>query len=982
MNTKNPARFRKKLIEVALPLDAINTASAREKSIRHGHPSTLHVWWARRPLAACRAVLFASFVDDPEYDPLYAGKPATIAARRDELFQLVEELVKWENSDDARILNRARAEIAASVASWKVEQGDLEKNAVLGDDEGQDRHDPNTSLPTRITVLDVLLKQAMPDAVDAFLQSHAPAVLDPFAGGGSIPLEAQRLGLRVRACDLNPVAVLINKALVELSPACQGLPPINPKAQVDAFKVWDRTRGLAEDIRFYGQIMGELAEGYVEHLYQPITISESMVAARPDLSSYRGQTLKVIAWLWAHTVTCPNPACGCELPLFRSYSVSTRAGSNAWISLASNGKRFDVDICVEGKPPSGGTVQRSGATCPNCSASINLAYIRAEGRDNRIGNKLLCIVAQGNRERLYLPPIDEHERLAGTAEPSWTPTDLMPREALGFRVQLYGITEYAGLFSARQLTFLSALLLAHTRTSKLIDDAVADRAVPHDFARAIKTLLGLAVGKSVVFHNMLARWRPNEGKSAPAFGRQTLSFVWDWTEANPFAGAGGDLGGIVEGTARVVENLPRAAPGVSEQEDATKLQSAPSSAVVCTDPPYYDNIGYADLSDFFYIWLRPALREVFPGLLSTLLSPKSSELIAAAHRFDGDTERSKAFFEDGLREAFTRLQAIQDDSYPLTLFYAFKQAETIDAADGSGTTTASTGWETMLDGLLQSGYAISGTLPIRTEGGTRMRAMGSNALASSVVLVCRARSEHSSQVTRREFLNSLKTELPAALRVLQHTSIAPVDLAQAAIGPGMAVFSRYSKVMESDGSRMTVRTALSLINQVLDEVLEEQEGEFDPDTRWAVTWFAQHGHDSGPFGDAEQLSKSKNVGINGLVESGILAAKGGRVRLLGRGELDPEWNPSADARVPVWEMTQQLIRRLEEQGEERAAELVGMLGEEADVARDLAYRLYIICERNGWAKEALSYNGLVTAWTEMTRLVPEIGTMPEQESLL
>jgi putative DNA methylase len=451
--------------------------------------------------------------------------------------------------------------------------------------------------------------------------------------------------------------------------------------------------------------------------------------------------------------------------------------------------------------------------------------------------------------------------------------------------------------------------------------------------------------------------------------------VWDWVEVNPFADAAGDLAITLGGMCQVLQSFSlENVCGFVEQRDAA---SSVGTKNVCfaTDPPYYDNIAYADLSDFFYVWLRRSLRVIYGDLLSTVLVPKSDELVAKAYRFNGDTSQSRRFFEVGLGHAFEHIRERQISDAPFTVFYAFKQSEVeedddaddvIDSAINSSRT--STGWETMLEGLIRSRFSITGTWPMRSERGARSVAIGTNALASSIVLVCRPRPDNASKATRKDYITALRRELPEALRNLQRGNIAPVDLAQAAIGPGMAVFTRYAKVIESDGAPMTVRTALGIINQSLDEVLAEQEGEFDSDTRWALAWFEQFGMAEGPFGDAETLSKAKNTAVNGLVEAGIIVAQAGKVRLVNRDELPLDWNPATDKRLTAWEVTQHLIHRLDQQGELGASTLVRELGSVAEISRDLAYRLYSTCERKKWAQEALAYNSLVVAWPELSKL--------------
>jgi putative DNA methylase len=786
-------------------------------------------------------------------------------------------------------------------------------------------------------------------------------VLDPFCGGGSIPLEAQRLGLEAHGSDLNPVAVLITKALIELPPKFAGQPPVRPDPDgSDKLRTWTGAQGLAEDVRYYGKWMRDEAEKRIGHLYPKATL--------PD-----GSKATVIAWLWARTVTCPNPACGSTMPLVRSFWLGKKKGKEAWVDPVAEPEnkrvRFEIGHGPEG-PPVDGTVGRNGATCLVCDEPVPLKYIRAEGQAKRMSAQLMAIVAEGHRQRIYLPPNEEHERAADVS----LPDDLPETEVFDWpgriNVYRYGMTRQADLYTSRQLNLLAFLSEAATSA---VEARVGREQT--DRRAAITTYLGLAASKAAAFHSSQARWRPDADKTAPAFGRQAIPMVWDFAEVQPFAGAGGDWTGMVEGVARVLEGLPGEPTGVCDQVDATAR--GPQNAIVSTDPPYYDNIGYADLSDYFYTWLRRSLKEVYPDLLGTMMTPKGPELVANQYRFAGNKARAEAHFEAGFGRAIRRLSKAQPSEYPMTIFYAFRQSE----SDNDG--QASTGWESMLEGLLGDGLAVLGTWPTRSEMATRLIGRGSNALASSIVLVCRPRAADAGVTDRRGFLKHLHDELPDALRHLQQGAIAPVDLAQAAIGPGMAVFSRFAKVVEPDGSPMRVRTALALINQVLDEVLAEQEGEFDPETRFAITWFEQHAFNPGKFGDADQLARSRNTAVNALEKAGIFEAKGGQARLLDRDELDDFWDPNGDDRIPVWEVTQHLIKRLESDGETGAARLLAQLGGLGEHARDLAYRLYSVCERKKWAKDALAFNSLVTSWPELTRLAsaPPESTEPEQTSL-
>jgi putative DNA methylase len=949
--------YRKKLIEVALPLEEINKQSAREKSIRHGHPCTLHIWWARRPLAACRAVLFSSLVDDPgEYLPEGEAR-----IERERLFRLIEQLVNWDNLNDEKLYAQVRLEIARSVAR------DLGVDVPIGD-----------------------------EAIREFLAEKAPPVLDPFCGGGSIPLEAQRLGLRAYASDLNPVAVLITKAMIEIPPRFANKPPVHPSEEGVAQpslmkKEWRGAEGLAEDVRYYGKWMRDEAEKRIGHLYPKVEITSELLEKRQDLKKQglkEGDKLTVIAWLWARTVKCPNPACSAQMPLVKSFWLSKKKAKKAWIEPRVNHIAKKVLFEVrdgEAEPPSG-TVDRRGANCIACGASVPLDYVRSEGRAGRMHEQLMSIVAEGNRRRIYFPAIQEHVNRARSAKPSWAPSEEL-KGKLHENVPLYGMTNFADIFTPRQLVALTTFsdLVIEAR-ERVLEDALSagliDNVVPLDeggagaqaYADAVGTYLAFVLDRSANYWSSLTPW--GGGFIVQTFGRQALPMVWDFAEANPFSEATGNWNGAINWIALCLnKSIPLVGKGEVYQKDAAVLLDAPELPIICTDPPYYDNIAYSDLSDYFYVWLRHSIGDLYPQLFSTVFAPKLKELVATTYRFKGDKGKAKRFFEDGLEKVFHRFRELMEDIYPLTLFYAFKQAEDV----GGGLVT-STGWETMLEALMSGGLKITATWPVRSERDQGLKT-GTNVLASSVVLACRPRPEHSPIATRREFLVALKAEMPHALKELQQGAIAPVDMAQAAIGPGMAIFSRYSKVIEADGSTMAVRMALALINQVLDEFLTEQEGDLDPDTRWAVAWFEQYGHKEGPFGDAETLSKAKNTSSDGMVRAGILEARGGKVRLLRRDELESDWDPSRDKRLTTWEAVQYLIRTLENEGEEEAAMLMRKLGGIGQEARDLAYRLYAICEHKGWAQEALGYNMLAAAWPRLVEISRQ-ETGPAQEYLL
>ncbi|WP_354635076.1 DUF1156 domain-containing protein [Planktothricoides raciborskii] len=960
--------MRKKLIEVSLPLEAINMESAREKSIRHGHPSTLHLWWARRPLAACRAVLWASLVDDPSSWPDRFPTEEEQNKERERLFDIlgrieietdkkgnkketVRGLVSWDDIKDEKIIHQAQAEIARCLA-W--ERGE----------------EP----PTK------------PEAVREYIAKYAPPAYDPFAGGGSIPLEAQRLGLEAHASDLNPVAVLINKALIEIPPKFKNLPPVNGEDRKRSnLESWKGAQGLAADVRFYGGWMREKALEKIGDLYPSCSLC---------LCGEEEKKLTVIAWLWARTVRCPNPACGCEMPLVRSFELSTKKGKEAWVEVENHKDTKDTKVRFtvktgEGKAPEG-TVSRKGAVCVACGTPVGLDYVRFEGKAGRMGQQLMAIVAEGDKGRIYLSPTEEQEKVAFSAKPTWKPETELVDNSRHMTPVIYGMTKHADLFTNRQLVALTTFSdLVSEAKDRAIQDAISaglpDDNVPlsdggtgaRAYGEAVATYLAFALDKSADYWSGLCSWHSSGEKMRNTFGRQAIPMVWDYAECCPFSDSSGNWMACIDWVWKVVEKCSYLIPGIVSQHDATAShENDEIPKLISTDPPYYDAVPYADLSDFFYTWLRESLGSIYPNICSTLLVPKSQEMVADKFRH-GSQAKAKQFFENSLIKVFNRVNQINHQDYPFTVYYALKQTETDDDDN-----VASTGWETILEGLMQANFSINGTWPLRTELSNRMRGQGSNALASSIVLVCRPRPKNAPKISRRQFLSEMQRELPKALKTLQQGNIAPVDLAQASIGPGMAIYSKYAAILENDGTALPVRTALQLINQLLDQFLTEQEGEFDADTRWALTWFEQNQFNEGLYGDAETLSKAKNTSIQGLVAAGILEAKAGKVRLLQRQELQPDWNPKTDERMPDWEITQQLIHTLDKQGEIATAELLSQLGDKAEIARDLAYRLYNLCDRKGWTNEALAYNSLVIAWPEIQRLSHHQKSSPEQLGLL
>jgi putative DNA methylase len=941
---------RKKLIEVALPLEAINVASAREKSIRHGHPSTLHLWWARRPLAAARAVIFSQMVDDPGSCPEEFPTEAAQEKERQRLFRLIEELVLWENTTNERVLEAARAEIRKS---WR---------RTCADNAGH------------------------PRAKEIFDPERLPAFHDPFAGGGALPLEAQRLGMEAHASDLNPVAVLINKAMIEIPPKFAGTPPVNPDARRDRAKLgvearWKGAQGLAEDVRYYGQWMRDEAEKRIGHLYPKVEVTGEMVKVRPDLAPYLGQKLTVIAWLWARTVKSPNPAFAhVNVPLASTFMLSTKAGKEAYVEpvIENGGYRFMVKVGTpkDAEAAKNGTKVSRGAnfTCLMSRVPIAPQYIKNEGKASRMGARLMAIVAEGERGRIYVAPTLDMEAIALTAEPSWKPEGSLPDDPRNFWTVDYGLRTLGDLFTPRQLVALTTFSDLVQEARERVQRDALQAGLPADpkpirdggtgavaYADAVGVYLGMAVSKMADAQSTLCRWKTTMDQSIATFGRQALPMVWDYSEANAFGEMAGDPLVSLRNMMRVVDQLSGLTNGHVAQMDA-QSQELSHDSVVSTDPPYYDNIGYADLSDFFYVWLRRSLGPIFPDLFTTVAVPKAEELVATPYRH-GSKEKAETFFLGGMTQAMHRIAEQTHPAFPTTIYYAFKQSES-DGGDG----TTNTGWDTFLAAVIEAGFAISGTWPMRTELGNRMIGSGTNALASSIVLVCRARAANAPIATRREFVAALKAELPTALAHLQRGNIAPVDLAQAAIGPGMAVYSRFAKVVDASSKPVSVREALAMINQSLDEVLTEQEGDFDAESRWATAWFSQSGFSEAEFGLADNLARAKNTSVGGLVEAGILVSGRGKVRLLRFDELSADWDPAKDERLTAWESVHHLIRALESDGESAAAALVKKLGVKAETARDLAYRLYSLCERTKRAEEAQLYNALVVAWPSIRSL--------------
>lgn len=945
-------RSPKKLIEVALPLDDINVASAREKSIRHGHPSTLHLWWARRPLAAARAVIFSQMVNDPGGERgYYAGKTRAQAdAEREELFQIMRDLVLWENTNNEEVLGRARAAIARS---WR-------ETCALNP--GKPGFDPEV----------------------------LPAFHDPFAGGGALPLEAQRLGLESYASDLNPVAVTINKAMIEIPPKFAGRAPVGPRIASDKqgrlSEDWGGARGLAEDVRRYGAWVREQAQQRLGHLYPQVDLP----------ASHGGGKATVIAWLWARTVKSPNPAFShVDVPLISTFVLGKKTNKNVYVHPVVDGDSYHFEIHT-GTPPEsakGGTTagKRAAFICMLSGSPIDYNYIRSEGRAGRLGQRLMAVVAEGVRGRIYLPPTVEQVAIAQSVQPEWSPEMDLPNNPRDFKTPNYGLTKFGDLFTPRQLYALTtisdlvpeaiACVRADALAAGMLDDGLGldfGGSGATAYAEAVGVYLVMFISRMVNLNNALCQWRNDAGKEhvGHLFSRQAIPMVWDFAEANPIGGSAGGFEKTFDFVPKTLAFVNPRVPGTVCQADA-QTQTISAAKVVSTDPPYYDNIGYADLSDFFYVWLRRSLKPIFPGLYATVAVPKAEELVATPYRHGGKTQ-AENFFLDGMTQAIHNLAQQAHPAFPVTIYYAFKQSDTKD-----GDSTHSTGWETFLEAVLRAGFTLTGTWPMRTELSNRMIGSGTNALASSIVLVCRPRDASAETISRREFQRQLREHLPEALETMiggtsGQSPIAPVDLAQAAIGPGMAIYSQYAGVLNQDGTRMRVHDALVLINREITEFLTPDSGSFDADTLFCNSWFEQYGWAEGPFGEGDVLARGKGTSVQGVAQAGIAESGAGKVRLLRWADYATGWDPKLDTRNPVWEATHHLIRALNTEGEAAAGALLASMPDKAEPIRQLAYHLYTLCERKKWAEDARAYNELITAWHAVLAASHEQGARGEQ----
>jgi putative DNA methylase len=925
-----PIKTPKKLIEVALPLDDINIASSREKSIRHGHPSTLHLWWARRPLAAARAIIFAQMVNDPGYERhLGRGmnkKDAQI--ERERLFGILRKLVLWESTNNETVLEEARAEI------WKSWQETC------------------------------ALNKSHPKASDLFNPEKLPAFHDPFAGGGTLPLEAQRLGLESFASDLNPVAVLINKAMIEIPPKVTGKLPIGPtqfkKKQTDLHEDWSGKKGLAEDIRRYGAWIGDAARKKLRDYYPKILVDN---VGECD----------VVGWIWARTTTCPNPACRCTLPLLKSLQLTKKEGKQTFlvpkVKFISNIAEIYFDISYDKTSEAQGNVKRKHAECFACGTNILLKTLENRHGDDLFGEKLIAIVARTKQRKLFLPANPIHEEIAKKIPSVQSPSCKIDHWRSCTNCVVYGYENFEQLFTKRQLLSLTTYSdLVQELNKKVIDDGGTE-----EYSKYISLYITFAISRLADLNSSFATWINDLEAIGHVFTKQAIPMVWDFVECNPIDDK---WSGQVDWVSRVVEiSLDNYSNGYVFQRDAASECGDIINAVISTDPPYYDNIPYSNLADFFYLWIRRTLKHLYPDITLTISTPKDNELVANQFRHGGK-EKAEIFFEDRMKSALKSMCDRHNSNFPVTIYYAFKQSET------SSKGTSSVGWETFLSAVIDSGFAITGTWPVRTERGARSMSIGNNALASSIVLVCRKRESSNEIISRREFQKELREKMPEALESMIGgadgvSPIAPVDLAQAVIGPGMAIFSKYTAVLESDGSPMTVHDALILINRAV----IEGDDNFDADTQFALSWFDEQGWSEGEFGKADVLARAKGTSVAGVAEAGVIESGAGKVRLLKWAQYPGDWSPEHDHRKPIWEALHHLVRVLNQQGESSAGSLLARMPERSEAIRQLAYRLYTLCERKGWAEDARAYNELIATWQEIHLAAVESGLKGEQHDI-
>ena len=905
---KEPAE-NKKLIEVALPLDKINPNFEHEKNINSMHPKNLHQWWARRPFSAARAVLWASIVDDPSSHPEEFPTPEAQERERERLFEILEDLSDWKKSNDAKVIEDAREE----------------------------------------------LKKYLGNNLNKEIQ-----FLDPFSGGGAIPFEAQRLGLKGAAFDLNPVAVLINKAMIEIPPRFTGIKPVNKRdkrlisGQNDLF-------GVSQDLKYYGALLKQLAYEKVKDIYP------TSIAVPEDLG---GGKAEIFSWIWVYTLKCPNPICGCETPLYLNCILDGRKSNEAYLRPYYDNNKLLFKVMHEKfhSDENKGTMNRQGAICAHCRNLINREYIRDEGIKHKLSRRLVAIVSYKNGERLYLnPDFEEEEKEAKVTLPEEYPSGKFANNPQNLGTGEYGLANFEQLFSNRQMQGLVALCTSLNEIRNRIEEDAIYAGMEDDkihlrdggkgalaYSEALSVYLAFAIDKEVASSNVVTRWENDNALAKPAFSRQSLYMQWMTPEVNIFGGRAGSFKTINDTIAESLLSFPCNIPeGIAKQHNAQE-DFGLKNVIISTDPPYYDNIQYADISDFYYIWLRFNLKDIYPNLFKTTLTPKQEEIVAQPYRY-GRKEEAKKHFESGMQKAMENIYSSATPDIPVTIYYAYKQSET------EAKKTSSSGWETMLNAIIKAGFSIKATWPLKTENPAKSN-LKINMLTTSVVIVCRKKEKGDFFCTKRQFLKALREGLKPTLTLLQETNLAPVDLAQSAIGPGMAIFSKYDKVLSADGSEMTVKEALQAINEEVGVCLNEFGEALDNESRFCIALYLQCEFNDIKSGDADILALAKDTSISKLKNDGIVEAGKGMVRLTPREKL-PEIKGNDD----IWLLCHRLVFSLEKNGIKGCAKEMRKIQGTAALGKikNLAYELYTISERKNWNQEAYLYNSLVVSWADI-----------------
>ncbi|MDR1013036.1 MAG: DUF1156 domain-containing protein [Lactobacillales bacterium] len=929
--------MKKKLIEVGLPLEAINLACAREKSIHHNHPSSLHLWWARRPLAAARAVIFASLIDDPSSHPEIFPLEEQQNAERDRLFDIIKSLVKYENIHNITLLNSAITEISNS------------------------------------------------------LNGHFPKLLDPFCGGGSIPLEGKKLGLEVFASDLNPVSVIINFAMLDFPHRFANAIPVNPDYSsptinqkfVTSSKPLPVKNALSLDLEFYANSIYDKLHNEIGHLYPPLN-PETL-----EFSNRRDSTTNIIAWIWFRAVKCPNPVCNCQTPLAHSFNLCTVAGKEKHLVPIISDTTISFKI-AKGKTDNY-TVNKHGAKCIKCNAIIPLKYIQEEGVAGKLTELPGAIVADISKTKEYYIFDDLHFNASLVPRPEHVPETLIPNTNHKICTKIYGFSKFSDHFTNRQLTLLSAFSTLISDIGKQIQydaeikwnnyddtDITEGGTGSKAYSQAIQIYLSLILDKTADYNSSFSTWNAPRQGMRNIFGRQSLPMVWDFAEVNPFSNQTGSIKNMIQWVVKTLETLDRSPISVKPTinlRDA-KQDSGLRNMLISTDPPYYDNIIYSDISDFFYVWLRLTLHDIIPNLFQTVLTPKRDEIVANKFRHDNNPVKAKLFFEKSLYEAFVNLYNCSSDEYPVTIYYAFKQREfkEINHSESNISTrkieTTSSGWETMLSALIKAGFSITGTWPIKTEFVGRNVGNNTNSLSTSIVLVCRKRPQAENKISTRDFIKELSREISVPLKYLQNCKLSPVDLAQAAIGPGMAIFTKYSKIIESDNSELTVRKALSEINNALDRFLSESTVGLDLESSFCIELYSQYSYNSVLAGEADILLKAKNVTLQSLLNLKVIKSKDGKISLNERDELDVT---SPQHMHCIWLNTQLLVKLFIKGGIDDSANFLNVIPPNLrEKSLSVAYKLFSISENHKWIHEAKAYNSFVTDWDQIKNRAIEL----------